>query len=72
MKKYLAMAMAAACALSFTACHDDDDDDDKDYVADFTTINQVSYIPGAQTAAQKLGLNAFMLSDVNGYTDATC
>ena len=72
MKKYLAMAMAAACALSFTACHDDDDDDDKDYVADFTTINQVSYIPGAQTAANKLGLNAFMLSDVNGYTDVTC
>lgn len=72
MKKYLTMAMAAACALSFTACHDDDDDDDKDYVADFTTINQVSYIPGAQTAAQKLGLNAFMLSDVNGYTDVTC
>lgn len=72
MKKYLTMAMAAACALSFTACHDDDDDDDKDYVADFTTINQVSYIPGAQTAANKLGLNAFMLSDVNGYTDVTC
>lgn len=72
MKKYLTMAMVAACALSFTACHDDDDDDDKDYVADFTTINQVSYIPGAQTAANKLGLNAFMLSDVNGYTDVTC
>ncbi len=71
MKKYLAMAMASACVLSFTACHDDDDDDDKDYVADFTTINQVSYVPGVQTAAGKAGLNAFMLSDVNGYTDVT-
>lgn len=71
MKKYIALASAFACALTFSACHDDDDDDDKDYVADFTTINQVSYIPGAQTAANKAGLNAFMLSDVNGYTDVT-
>lgn len=72
MKKYIALASAFALALTFSACHDDDDDDDKDYVADFTTINQVSYIPGVQTAVGKAGLNAFMLSDANGYTDVTC
>mgnify|MGYP004508358355 CR=1 FL=1 len=72
MKKFLALACALACASAFTACHDDDNDDDKDYVADYTSINAVSYIPGAQAAASKVGLNAFMLSDANGYTDVTC
>lgn len=71
MKKFLALACALACASAFTACHDDDNDDDKDYVADYTSINAVSYIPGAQTAANKVGLNAFMLSDAKGYTDVT-
>lgn len=73
MKKYIALASAFALALTFTACHDDDDDDDsKAYIADYTTINQVSYIPGVQSAVGKAGLNAFMLSDANGYTDVTC
>ncbi|MCI5777736.1 MAG: hypothetical protein MR215_09020 [Bacteroidales bacterium] len=73
MKKYLALACAFACAASFTACHDDDDDDDqKNYVADFTSSSAVSYIPGAQTAANKVGLNAFLLSDNEGKTDVAC
>lgn len=72
MKKYLALACALACAPLLSSCHDDDDDDDdKDYVADFSSVQQVSYIPGAQTAANKMGLNAFMFSDANGYTDIT-
>lgn len=70
MKKYLALACAFACAPLLSSCHDDDDDDD-DYVADYSSVNKVSYIPGAQTAANKMGLNAFMLSDANGYTDVT-
>lgn len=71
MKKYLALACALACAsLPLSSCHDDDNDDD-DYVADFSSIKEVSYIPGAQTAANKVGLNAFMFSDANGYTDVT-
>ena len=60
MKKYLALACAFSCAAALTACHDDDDDD-SDYVSDFTSINKVSYVPGAQTAANKAGLNAFLL-----------
>lgn len=72
MKKYLALACALACAsLPLSSCHDDDDDNDGDYVADFSSIKAVSYIPGAQTAANKVGLNAFMFSDANGYTDVT-
>lgn len=70
MKKYIALASALALALTFTACHDDDDDDDdKDYVADFTTINSATFIPGLQNASNYAGLNSFMLSDKNGYTD---
>ncbi len=72
MKKYLALACAFACAAALTACHDDDDDDDSDYVSDFTSINKVSYIPGAQTAASKAGVNAFLLSDSQGKTDVAC
>ncbi|MBQ2322660.1 MAG: hypothetical protein II375_08940 [Bacteroidales bacterium] len=74
MKKYLALASALLCAASLTACHDDGDDDDdvQDYVADFTSAAKVSYIPGAQTAASKVGLNAFMLSDNQGKTDVAC
>lgn len=71
MKKFLTMAAVLALAFNFTACHDDDDDEDGDYVADFTSCAKVSYVPGAQTAANKVGLNAFMLSDANGYTDVT-
>lgn len=71
MKKYLALACALACAsLPLSSCHDDDENDD-DYVADFSSIKHVSYIPGAQTVADKVGLNAFMFSDANGYTDVT-
>lgn len=70
MKKYLALACALACAsLPLTSCHDDGNDDDSDYVAGFSSIKKVSYIPGAQTAANMVGLNAFLFSDANGYTD---
>lgn len=69
MKKYIALAAAFACALTFSSCHDDDDDDDKDYVADFTTINSATCIPGLQKAAAYTGLYSYMFSDKNGYTD---
>ena len=72
MKKFLSLAAAFACAFSFSACHDSDSEDDGDYYADFSSVAAVSYIPGVYKTSSITGVNSYMLSDANGYTDAYC